>query len=60
MANKNQKHENKQENVQPTPQPTTPEKPVELTDEELSQVVGGHHGGEGSRTSIQPNPTAVE
>jgi hypothetical protein len=40
MTKKNQKHEHKQENQQPTQQPATPTKPVELTDEQLEQVVG--------------------
>ena len=40
MPNKNQKHQ-KQPEQQPTPQPTAPATPLELTDEELGQVVGG-------------------
>ena len=40
MANKQQKYQ-KQQEQQTTPQPTTPAKPVELSDEELGQVVGG-------------------
>jgi len=37
MANKNQKHENKQENEQPT----RPATPLELSEEQLQQVTGG-------------------
>ena len=40
MANTNQKNE-KQSEQQPSDQPTTPAKPVELSDEQLGQVVGG-------------------
>jgi hypothetical protein len=44
MANKkNQKHEKRPEQ-QPTPQPTAPATPLELSDVELGQVVGGAHG----------------
>ena len=38
MSNENQKHENKQENEQPA---TTPAAQMELSDEQLGQVVGG-------------------
>ena len=40
MANKNQKNE-KQPEQQPSEQPTTPVAQVDLTDEQLGQVVGG-------------------
>jgi len=63
MANKNQKHE-KQPEQQPSEQLTTPVAQVELTDEQLEQVVGGCRKAGGDRPSesltIQPNPTAVE
>ena len=37
MSNENKPNENRQENQQPL----TPAKPVELSDEDLKQVVGG-------------------
>ena len=40
MSNVNQKHENKQEQ-KTIGQPTAPATPLELSDEELGQVVGG-------------------
>jgi len=40
MAKKNEKVQ-KQQEQQLTPQVSTPTKPVELTDEDLAQVVGG-------------------
>ena len=40
MANQNQKHQ-KQPEQKTSEQQTTPAQPVELTDEELGQVVGG-------------------
>ena len=45
MAKKNQKHQ-KQPEQQPTPQPLTSTKPLELSDEELEQVVGGCASGQ--------------
>lgn len=59
MANKNQKNE-KQPEQKPSDQPTTPVKPVDLSDEELGQVVGGNDGGITAGHGIQPDPTAVE
>lgn len=60
MSNKHQKHETKREQ-KPSKQSSAPVKPVELTDEELGQVVGGWSvGGGGADHSIQPDPTAVE
>ena len=40
MANTNQKHQ-KQPDQQPTPPPIVSATPLELSDEELGQVVGG-------------------
>ena len=48
MTKKNQKHQHQPEQ-QPTPQPTAPATPLELSDEELGQVVGGYQTG-GSAT----------
>ena len=51
MTKKNQKHKHQPEQ-QPTPQPTAPATPLELSDEELEQVVGGCATGEHAPTSI--------
>ena len=51
MANKHQKNQKQREN-KPLEQPTTPAKPVELSEEELGQVVGGHSSGSGSGAGI--------
>jgi len=57
MKNENQKSQNQPEQ-QPSEQPTAPVKPVELTDEELGQVVGGigSSTGGGGAGKISPNP----
>jgi hypothetical protein len=64
MNNKNQKSQKKQEQ-KPGAQSTTPVKPVELSDEELGQVVGGIAWGGPTKPTpnpidINPDPTAVE
>ena len=62
MANKNQKNQNQPEQ-QSTPQPTAPATPVELSDAELEQVVGGAgswSGSSGGDHSMRPDPTAVQ
>ena len=41
MANENQKQETKTETEQPITTPIAPATPLELSDEELGQVVGG-------------------
>ena len=56
MSNTNQKHE-QQPDQQPT---TTPAAQVELTDEELEQVVGGSLIQNGPAGKLQPDPTMVE
>ena len=67
MAKKNQKHQQQPEQ-HPTQQPIAPATPLELSDEELEQVVGGTSSwnGGGGAGKISPNPiynpdpTAVE
>ena len=57
MAKKNEKHQ-KQPEQQTTPQPTAPATPLELSDEELEQVVGGSvtTGGSGGETPASSGP----
>jgi mersacidin/lichenicidin family type 2 lantibiotic len=58
MTKKNRKHE-KQSEQQPTPQPIAPAKTLELSDEELEQVVGGCATGEHAPTSIDGLPVLI-
>jgi mersacidin/lichenicidin family type 2 lantibiotic len=56
MADKHKKSQ-KQPDRPPTPQPTAPATPLELSDEELEQVVGGCATGEHAPTSIGGLPS---
>ena len=61
MAKKNKQAQDQQ----PTEQPITPVKPVELSEEQLGQIVGGSfQWGTGKPTPdpifLNPDPTAVE
>ena len=55
MSKEIKKDENKQDK-----QPTPPAQPMELTDEELGQVVGGSGDRPSETITIQPDPTVVE